>query len=169
MSRSWCEQKNRRIAACVGTASIAFLLLSAGYGAEGVAYPAAYREWIHVKSGLVTSAQPALQSERGLHHIYANSKATAGYRSGEFPDGSIIVYELLETQGEDGIMTEGSRRRLDVMVKDATRYANTGGWGFQRFIGSTKSVGALNEAGQSTCFECHSSAKVHGFVFSHIR
>ena len=31
----------------------------------------------------------------GIHHIYANDLALQGYRSQRFPDGSVIIFDLL--------------------------------------------------------------------------
>jgi hypothetical protein len=35
-----------------------------------------------------------------------------GYRTGRYQDGSIIVFDLLETETKDGLTTEGRRRYL---------------------------------------------------------
>jgi cytochrome P460 len=136
---------------------------------EPVLYPNDYRGWVHVKSALITAAHPAYASEGGLHHVYANPKGAEGYKSGQFPDGSVIVYELLETHEKDGVVSEGARRRVDVMVKDSTRYGNTGGWGFERFLGADQTTGKVRDAGGTMCFECHAHAREHGFVFSQMR
>ena len=71
-----------------------------------------------------------------MHHIFANQKAIDGYSSGDFADGSVIVYELRETQQKNGVIFEGERRRVDVMIKDSSLYKNTGGWRFERFWGN---------------------------------
>jgi len=34
----------------------------------------------------------------GLHHLYANATALAGYRSGRFDDGAVIVFGLLNSR-----------------------------------------------------------------------
>ena len=62
---------------------------------------------------------PLPESEQGMHHIFANQKAIDGYTSGDFADGSIIVYELREAQQKNGVIFEGERRRVDVMIKDS--------------------------------------------------
>src|SRR5581483_12434679 len=59
-----------------------------------IAYPAGFREWVHVKSGVLGAEFP-MESERGVHHIYANKEALAGVESGTFADGSILVYDLV--------------------------------------------------------------------------
>lgn len=63
-----------------------------------------------------------------MHHIFANQKAVDGYATGNFSDGAVIVYELREAQQKNGVIIEGERRRVDVMIKDSTLYKSTGGW-----------------------------------------
>ena len=137
-------------------------------GAAGTPFPRDFRNWVHVKSAIVTSGHPAAPTEGGIHHIYANPKAVEGYASGEFADGSAIVYELLEANEKDGVISEGARRRVDLMIKDSVRYQSTGGWGFERFKAAGQ-VTELDGAAQKTCFDCHSRAREHGFVFGRMR
>lgn len=102
-----------------------------------------------------------------MHHVFANQKAVDGYASGEFHDGSVIVYELREAQQQNGVITEGGRRRVDVMIKDSQLYKDTGGWRFERFWGNDQAQDAIHDSGAS-CFGCHSNARAHGFVFSQL-
>src|SRR6202012_4162965 len=100
------------------------------------------------------------------HHVFANSQAVEGYTSGDFPDGALIVYELRQTQQKDGVIFEGDRRRVDVMVKDS-RLRDTGGWRFERFWGADQAQNAVPDMG-TACFGCHLKAKSHGFVFTQL-
>lgn len=134
-----------------------------------VAYPEGYRRWVHVKSGLVGPESPAHKKYGGLHHIYANDKALKGFKTGKFPDGAVIVFDLLETQTKNGVTTEGARRFIDVMQKDSRNFAKTGGWGFEEFRGSSRTERTLNEQGKTGCFACHASRKEKDFVFSFFR
>lgn len=145
-------------------AMVASMALSAANAPE---YPRDFRGWAHVKSAMVTERHPAFAAEGGIHHIYANPKAMAGYSSGNFADGAVIVYELLETSEKNGIVAEGSRRRVDVMVKDAGANPNTGGWMFERFRG--EGLDQAEDTAKAKCFDCHSKAQDHGFVFSRVR
>lgn len=149
-------------------ATSAVLLLGPSYGAGSVQYPDNFRRWVHVGTGIIMhGANPQLMTEEGMHHIFANQKAVDGYSSGKFPDGSIIVYELREAQQENGVIFEGERKRVDVMVKDSSQYKNTGGWRFERFWGNDHAQDAIHDSGAS-CFQCHSKANAHGFVFSQL-
>lgn len=136
---------------------------------EPASFPKEFRKWAHVKSVLVGPQSPAFATEGGIHHIYANEKALEGYDSGKFPDGSVIVYDLLETKEVAGNTIEGQTRRVDVMVKESERFASTGGWDFMSFSGNDQTGGKLTAARQATCADCHAHRKDHDFVFSEFR
>lgn len=153
-------------------APIAFLIVGFALWAqtdEATSFPKDFRKWAHVKSVLVGPQSPAYATEGGIHHIYANDKALEGYDSGKFPDGSVIVYDLLETKEVGGNTIEGQTRRVDVMVKQSERYASTGGWEFMSFSGNDQTNGKLPAARQAMCAGCHAHRKDHDSVFSEFR
>lgn len=127
---------------------------------DKVAYPSQYRGWTHVRSTLIGPENPGFAANGGLHHYYANEKGVEGYKTGTFPDGAVLIDDLLETKGvsNPGVTIEGARRRVAVMVKDSQRFAKTGGWGFEIFKGDTE-VGSLTNEGRAACSECHQKAK----------
>lgn len=133
---------------------------------DPVPYPKGYRQWTHVKSMLIDPGHPLYESFGGIHHLYANPKAEAGYRRGAFADGSVIVFDLLEARATDNTVQEGARKVLGVMHKDARRYAATGGWGFEAFKGDSTVERAVGGAAPSACFQCHAGKKESDFVFS---
>jgi hypothetical protein len=132
-------------------------------------FPKEFRKWAHVKSVLVGPQSAAFATEGGIHHIYANEKALEGYKTGKFPDGSVIVYDLLETKEIAGNTTEGPTRRVDVMVKQSERYRTTEGWKFMSFPGGNPTDGKLTAERQAACAACHANRKDHDFVFSEFR
>jgi hypothetical protein len=136
--------------------------------ADAVAYPDGYRNWVHVKSALVSPAHKDYASVGGFQHIYANSEAMTGYRSRMFPEGSIVVFDWLEMQDNAGAFVEGPRRQVDVMVKDSKRFGNSGGWGFQRFVKDSKTERAAAPTPQQ-CFACHDRLKKDGLILSSYR
>jgi Cytochrome P460 len=48
------------------------------------------------------------------------------------------------------------------MVKDSSKYASTGGWGFAQF----KDGKPAGKAVHKTCFPCHEPIKARDFVFT---
>jgi Cytochrome P460 len=136
-----------------------------------VAYPDGFRSWTHVKSLVVGSDHESFSERGGIHHYYANEQAVDGYRTGFFPDGSMIVDEaVFMKDGEGrtkGLLFEGERRFLDVMVKDSRRYGSTGGWGYEHFD-RDETTGRLSATARATCSACHAKAQTD-HVFSQVR
>jgi hypothetical protein len=145
--------------------------MSGAWAAEPppVPYPAGYRDWHHVKSMLIQPGHPLYASFGGIHHIYANKPALEGYRKGKFPDGAVIVFDLLEAKAADNAVTEGPRKIVGVMRKDAKAYRDTGGWGFEGFKGDSKTERAVGKDAAKACFQCHTAQKDRDYVFSALR
>jgi len=130
---------------------------------DPVPYPAGYRSWAHVASSMIAGGGMA---SGGIHNIYANEAALAGYRTGRFADGAVIVGDLLEARA-GSITTSGTRIRVAVMHRDSARFAATGGWGFEQFRGDSRTDRMLDGlGGASRCFGCHTSRAQSSFVFS---
>lgn len=138
--------------------------------APDVPYPAGYRDWHHVKSMVIGPGHGLYEAFGGIHHLYANPQAMKGYAAGKFPDGSVIVFDLLDAKTAGGATEEGARKVVGVMHKDAKRYAATGGWGFEGFKGDSRTDRAVTQANAATaCFACHEAQKDKDFVFSRLR
>lgn len=151
---------------------IALCMLASGAvaaDAPPVPYPAGYRDWHHVKSMVIEQGHPLFEAFGGIHHLYANKKALAGYRSGRFPDGSVIVFDLLQAQAKDSAVTEGPRKVVGVMHKDSRKYRDTGGWGFEGFKGDSRSERAVGSQAAAACFGCHATQRDRDYVFSALR
>ena len=134
-----------------------------------VPYPAGYSNWHHVKSMVIYKGHPLYEAFGCIHHLYANPKAVAGYKSGKFPDGAIIVFDLLEAKSADNAVIEGARKVVGVMHKDAKKFTATGGWGFEGFGGGDKTNRVVRDNAASACFACHESQKNYDYVFSRLR
>ena len=134
-----------------------------------VPYPEGYRDWHHVKSMLIEPGHALYATFGGIHHLYANPSAVAGYKAGKFPDGAIIEFDLLEVKTADHGITEGARKIVGVMYKDQKKYATTGGWGFEGYKGGVRTERAVGGNSVVACFTCHQSEKPHDYVFSRDR
>jgi hypothetical protein len=130
--------------------------------------PAGYRDWTLI----------SVAHEEGNLHSFAamlgNDVAIKAYRAGvlPFPDGSIIVAlhfkhvpseENNKVFGDQQSFVPGTPTNVQIEVKDSTRYAATGGWGFGHFNTDGKPAGA---ALLKTCAPCHAKAS-RDFVFTH--
>jgi hypothetical protein len=130
-----------------------------------VPYPDGYRRWVHVSSALAQgTGQPA-----GMHHIYANDRALEGFRTREFPDGSILVLDAFEARTNGTFISAGARRAVRVMRKDRKRFSETGGWGFEEFRGDSRTDRALDDGARRACYACHLEQASEGLLFSTFR
>ena len=100
-----------------------------------------------------------------IHHLYANEKALEGYRTGHFPEGSVLIADWFVLEPKRADLVEGSRKSVNVMIRDA-RYTTTGGWGFEDFAQDSHEKRNVGPAAVQSCFDCHSRAKDHDYVFS---
>jgi len=137
--------------------------------------PQGYRDFGLIAVSRLTRGDGTSQLRAEL----GNEIAVKAYREGKrpFPDGAIVAaLHWNEAGSEDnnkvlakgfpgaGIQSfiPGSGVNVQFMVKDSTKYAATGGWGFGDFTnGKPGDMKLMN-----TCFACHVPAKDHDFVFT---
>lgn len=135
----------------------------------GITIPPGYRDW-----KLISVAH----EEGDLHSFAAvlgNDAAIKAYREAKlpFPDGAMIAalhYRHLPSEennvvfGRAQSFVRGPQTNIQFMVKDSTKYASTGGWGFGHFNPDGKPGEA---AFMKTCFPCHEKTKANDSVFTH--
>jgi Cytochrome P460 len=138
-------------------------------GAGPVAYPEGFKNWVHVKTGLLGPKSKFFGQFGGFHDIYANRQALIGYREGKFPKGSVLVFDKHEMlEDSSGSISEGKRKWLDVMVKD-DRSDSTGGWSFEEFTGDSRTERTVKDLAAVKCFNCHNARRANDFVFSDLK
>jgi hypothetical protein len=129
--------------------------------------PSGYRDW-----KLVSVARED-GSLNDLRAILANDAAIAAFRKGapQLPDGAIIarlawrsvpLAESKQAFGRPQSFVAGPPTNLQFMVKDADKYAATGGWGFVQFDNGKFAA----QAKPADCFSCHALARTRDFVFN---
>jgi hypothetical protein len=113
---------------------------------------------------VIQKGHPLYESFGGVHHIYANKKALKAMKKGSaYPDGSVLVFDVLEAKAEGSAITEGPRKIVGVMQKSDRTFADTGGWGFEGFRGNTQQRTVTDP--KTACFACHESKKKTDYVF----
>jgi len=153
---------------------VAYTAPASGHADEGAApifvtkIPPGYRDW-----RLISVAH-----EEGSLHSFAailgNDVAIKAYREGTlpFPDGTIIAAlhyghvpsdENNKVFGRSQSFVPGPPTNVQFMVKDSTKYAATGGWGFAHFKDGKPGDATF----MKTCFPCHEKAKASDLVFTH--
>ena len=129
------------------------------FNADGaVQVPTGFRKWVFVGAPLTpeglnngkyncdASGMNCTKSNfPEYHHVYIEEKNVDAYlKTGDFPDGTVIVKELtrvLNPTFPDSSRKEPSGRGyfngayngIDMSIKDSKRFAKTNGWGFFTF------------------------------------
>jgi hypothetical protein len=108
--------------------------------------PTGYRAWVFVGAPLTPNGlNNGKANFPEYHHVYVEKKNVDAYlKTGEFPEGTVIVKELTRVLNPD--FPDGSRKEpsgrgyfngefngIDVSVKDSKRFAETNGWGYFTF------------------------------------
>ena len=148
-----------------------FSALSAGSAGDQVPFPHGFRDWFFVNSLSVTADSPLFARMAGLHHIYVNARGLPTLKAGgpfPYPDGTIFADDVHEFSVKDGATLEGAKTFVTVMVKDAKKYATTGGWGFQVWAAGDPTKPQVPDLAHSVeaCFVCHTPQKAQDYTFS---
>lgn len=131
----------------------------------GIPFPDGYRQWHHHRS-TVNLKGHAPEGNVGIQHVYANGAALEGLRSGRFADGATFVVDrFVYEEGPNTTLVQGKRKVVAVMVRDAARYPETGGWGFEAFKGGDPAQRVVKDGGKA-CFACHAPYPDNHYLFS---
>jgi len=117
------------------------------FNADGtMQLPTGFRKWVFVGAPLTPNGlNDGKANFPEYHHVYIEQKSVDAYlKTGEFPEGTVIVKEL--TRVLDPTFPDGSRKEpsgrgffngayngIDLTIKDSKRFAKTNGWGFFTF------------------------------------
>jgi cytochrome P460 len=130
--------------------------------------PPGYRDWRFI------SVSHEAGSLNSIGAVLGNDVAIKAYREGKlpFPDGTIIAAlhyghtpsaENNKVFGQAQSFVPGPATNIQFMVKDSTKYAATGGWGFATFVDGKPAAAAS----MKSCFPCHNQTKASDLVFTH--
>lgn len=150
---------------------------------SSITLPAGYRDWALIS---VAAVGPPLDDVRAK---LGNDIAIGDLRQGTIPyrNGAIIARlawkQTTDSQTSNAFRLQaqqaglsadaianllsrsfvaGPATNVQFMVKDSTKYASTGGWGFAQFTN-----GKADAIVARSCFACHTPAKATDFVFTH--
>ena len=130
--------------------------------------PPGYRDWRLIS---VAREEGSLDDIRA---VLGNDMAIKAYREGTlpFPEGTIIARiawsfdtseENNKTFGKAQSFVAGNPKNgVQFMVKDAKKYAATGGWGYAQFDDGKPAPAAMMQS----CFRCHQAIKSRDFIFT---
>ena len=140
----------------------------AAQSADDIKIPVGYRNWFHVNTMVVDKSSPLFEALGGMHNVHVNSVGEAALKKGSpyrYPDGAVFLTDLHDFTSSNGTIAEGKLKGLAVMVKDAKKYAATGGWGFQFFADGDPKKPVVTDVVQQ-CFGCHQPEKDQDYVYS---
>ena len=113
-----------------------------------------------------------------LHYIWGNDEAmrairAAGKGDAVYGNGSIFVkmgFKMARNPLFPDSIEPSELQRVEYMIKDPKRFADTGGWGYARFPYNA-AKGAFSVYGKAPdfateCYSCHLRAKKNDFVFT---
>jgi hypothetical protein len=130
--------------------------------------PPGYRDW------RLISVSHEAGNINSIGAVLGNDVAIKAYREAKlpFPDGTIIgslhygyvpSAENNKVFGQAQSFVPGPATNIQFMVKDSTKYAATGGWGFATFVDGKPAAAPS----MKSCFPCHNQAKATDLVFTH--
>ncbi|WP_353719186.1 heme-binding domain-containing protein [Dyadobacter sp. 676] len=130
---------------------------------NGIQYLDDYKNWKVIS----TTGRP---DNGTMRIIYGNDiavKALEEDRIRPWPDGAVIAKVVWNSQAPDadGNVKPGNFSNVQLMVRDAKKFAETEGWGFARFNGLDLKPYGKTAAFATSCINCHQLARETGFVF----
>jgi Cytochrome P460 len=129
------------------------------YTAEGrLMFPANYREWIYLTSGVDMSYNPSgmAMDHSMFDNVFVNPDAYKSFlQTGTWPDKTMLVLEVRMAGSKASINKSGHYQTSNVMghevhVKDESRFADK--WAFFGFDGDGPAKQVPREA---ACYSCH--------------
>ena len=131
--------------------------------------PPGYRDW-----GLISVAREEGDLD-DIRAVLGNDVAIKAYREGKspYPDGTVIArlawsYDSSEENNKafgrrQSFVAGHPKNGVQFMVKDAKKYASTGGWKYAHFDDGKPFHDA---AALQSCFDCHGAVKDRDYVFT---
>ncbi|MEW5977827.1 MAG: cytochrome P460 family protein [Acidobacteriota bacterium] len=148
-------------------------------GDNALLRPTGYREWVFVGSSLgLRYAQNPNEDRSGprgpasqvYHNVYINPSSYREFsRTGKFPDGTMMVLELANSEGKKEPGLQGSYQKdyvgLEASVKDSRRF--DGNWAYFSFDNPDGTLKDKAKAlPQDACWSCHHTKAATDHVFT---
>jgi Cytochrome P460/Haem-binding domain len=130
---------------------------------NGLAFDPSFENW-----------KPISFTDRGDNNtsrfILGNDVAIRAVESGQispWPDGARLAKIAWKQEtGSDGLIYPGDFVQVELMIKDAKKYAGSGGWGWGRWRGFDLKPYGANAQFVDECTTCHLPVKGDDFVYT---
>jgi len=131
---------------------------------NGVAYVPDYKNW------KVISSTDRFDNHT-LREILGNDvavKAIAENHINPWPDGTMFakVAWAQSQPEENGVVKTGAFVQVELMIKDAKKYASTEGWGFGRWGGTDLKPYGKDASFQNECTNCHAPMARNDYAYT---
>lgn len=133
---------------------------------NGITFPTGYQDWRVIASSHRTD-------NNTLRVIVGNDVAIDAARAGQtnpWPDGAILgklVWKDTTHENWPAATVPGEFVHAEFMFKDNASYAETGGWGFARWLGQDQKPYGKDAGFVQECFGCHTPVRGNDYVFTH--
>jgi hypothetical protein len=135
-------------------AFVAAICCCASAAEPGLRFPAGYREWVWLSSGLGMAYGPGAQQSGNppFDNVFVNPEAYRSFlKSGRWPEGTMFVLEVRQSMSKGSINRsghfQGGLRATEAEVK------SNGRWTFYAFPTGSKSARAIPDT--AACYSCH--------------
>ena len=131
---------------------------------NGVAYIPDYKNW------KVISSTDRFDN-RTLREVLGNDvavRAIAEKRFNPWPDGTMFAKVAWAQSQPDanGFVKTGAFVQVELMIKDAKKYASTEGWGFGRWRGTDLKPYGKDASFQNECTNCHAPMARNDYAYT---
>jgi hypothetical protein len=132
---------------------------------NGIELPADFADW-RIISTSVRSDNDTMRA------ILGNKTAVKAAREGRvnpWPDGAVlakVAWRRASLPEWQPASVPGDFVQVEFMMKDSRKYAQTGGWGFARWVGNGLKPYGADAGFVNECFTCHQPVKARDYVFT---
>jgi Cytochrome P460 len=132
---------------------------------NGITIPPGYKDWR-------TIAVSHRTDNNTLRAILGNDVAIKAAREGKtnpWPDGTMMAKVAWKDKTHEVWKTAtvpGDFIQAEFMIKDSSKYAATGGWGFARWVGMDQKPYGKDANFVQECFGCHTPMKNNDYMFT---
>ena len=136
-----------------------------GPAPNGLELPADYPDWRVISVAHRTD-------NNTMRAILGNDKAIEAARAGNtnpWPDGAVlgkVVWKQMTQEHWPAAIAPKEFVHAEFMFKDASQWADTGGWGYARWVGEKLQPYGKDANFAQECMSCHTPVKHRDWVFT---
>ena len=132
---------------------------------NGIAFPKGYQDWSVVSVS-------HREDNKTLRVIIGNPIAIDAIEkdlTNPWPDGTILgkmVWKDSKDEHWESAVVPSEFVHSEFMFKNTTKWKNTGGWGWARWLGTEQKPFGKGESASASCVACHTPVKKRDWVYT---